>query len=320
MTAKKMFPYILAAFLTTAAFAPARSEVIDKIAIIVNGEIITQSEIDRMLFPLFQQYRTMYQGGELESKIEEARQKIVQQLIEDRLILCEAKKLNMEVLDKEVEEKIEETADSRFGSRAAFEAAMAEQRVTMKELKERYRDQIMTRRLVDQKIGSKIVVTPVELNDYYNKRSAEFVHPEMVKLRNILLKPKEGVSASKTADLAKEISRRLRSGGDFAELARIYSDGPGADEGGLMGYSKKGDLLPEIEKVVFNMKEGEVSDMIQTGLGYHIFKMEERVQQKVLPLESVRRDIEELIYRDKVKDKLKGWIEGLKKNAYIAFK
>ena len=87
-----------------------------------------------------------------------------------------------------------------------------------------------------------------------------------------------------------------------------------------MGYIKRGDLLPEIEKAVFVLKPGEVTGIVQTSLGYHIFKVEEKEAPKTLSLSEVRHDVESAVYKSKADAKIKGWLEGLKKNAYIAFK
>lgn len=295
------------------------AEVVDKIAIIVNNEIITQQEIDRMLIPVYEQYRAMYHGDELTKKLEEARQKIIEQLIDDKLILAEARRQNIEVEEKEVDIRVEEAA-RRFGSKEKFDEVLKGQRLTIREVRTRYREQLMMRRLIDQRIGSGITITPVEISAYYNKHINEFAQPEGLKLRNILIKVKEGPGSEKESGLAGEISATLKGGGDFAELAKTYSEGPGAEDGGLMGYVKRGDLLPEIEKVVFALSEGEVSDVIQTGVGYHIFKVEEKMEPRNLSITEARRDIEDAIYQEKIKEKVSGWLSGLKKNAYIAFK
>ncbi len=307
---------IMLGFLTA---APLYAEVVDKIAVVVNNEFITQSEIDRQLEPVYEQYRTIYSGDELAKKLEEARQNIIGQLIDDKLILSEAKKLNIEVDDKDVEERVSEVK-KQFNSQAEFEKALEEQGLTLKELRKRYKENIMSRRLIDQKIGSKVLVSPIEINEYYEKHIKEYLQPEEISLSNILLRPKKDVEVEKTLGLAKEILRRIREGGDFANLARKYSEGPNAKEGGLMGYVKKGDLLPEIEAVVFGLKEGETSDVIQTSLGYHIFKVEEKKERKIRELSEVQHKVEEAVFREKVRTRLVGWIEGLKNNAYIAFK
>jgi peptidyl-prolyl cis-trans isomerase SurA len=317
MTIRK--PFLSLAISLILISSPAIGAVVDKIAVVVNGEIITQGEIEKLMIPVYEQTRRMYKGKELLNRLEEARQDIVQQLIEERLITSEAKRLNLEVDDQEVEDKINESV-KRFGSRAALEGALKEQRITMKELRAKYREQIMNRRLIDQKVGAKITVSPTEIEDYYNSHPEQFIQPESVKLRNILIKPKSDADAPKALKQANEILRRLKEGCDFEGLARTYSEGPGADEGGIMGYAGRGDLLPEIEKAVFSVKEGEVTDIVKTQMGYHIFKVEERRQSEPLKLSQVRRDVEEAIFREKMRQKLKGWLEGLKKNAYIAFK
>lgn len=309
---------IAALFLTAAYSGAVRCEVIDKISVVVNDEVVTEGEIDRLMIPAYQKYTGLYKGNVLLKKLEEARQKVIEQLIEDKLMLSEAKKMNIVVDDKEVQDKIEETV-KHFESRKAFEDALEQQRVTVKTLRQRYLEQIMVKKAVDKKVGSRIMMSPIDVSNYYNSHLTDFAAPAEVKLWNILIKT-DPVNPQKKYELVREILRRLREGGDFAGLAKEYSEGPNASEGGLMGYVKKGDLMPEIEKVVFNMKEGETSNMVQTSLGYHIFKVEEKRDERTLSFAEARRQAEETVYRDKIQSKVKEWIAGLKKNAYIAFR
>lgn len=318
MTMRKKVIALMFSFLIF-SMNPAHCEVVDKIVVIVNNEIITQREIDRVLMPIYEQYQALYYGDELVKKLDEARKKVIEQLIEDRLILSEAKKLNIEVDERDVEARLADVK-KRFSSKEEFEHVLSGQGLALKDLTTRYREQMMTRGLIDRKVGSKVTVSPVEINRYYDEHMNEFIQPEGITLRNILIRPKKDLAPEKALDLANEILRRIQEGGDFALLAKEYSEGPNASEGGLMGYVKKGDLLPEIESVVFNLKDGELSGIIQTSLGYHIFKVEEKRERKVLSLSEVRADVEEAVFREKVKDRLKGWIETLRKNAYIAFK
>ena len=285
----------------------------------VNNEAITQREVDRFLAPIYEQYRALYYGDELVARIEEAKQKVMEQLIEDKLILSEARLRNIEVDETDLDGRIGE-AIKRAGSKERFEAALKEQGLSLRDLRARYKDQAMVRKLIDQKIGAKITVTPVEVNNYYNNHSGEFIQPEQVKLRNILIRPRSEAGVKEALDLAKDILIRLQKGEDFAALAKEYSSGPNASEGGLMGYVKRGDLLPEIDKIIAGLEEGSISDIVQTPLGYHIFKVEERSERKAYALSDVRHDIEEAIFREKAKEKIKSWVGDLKKNAYISFK
>jgi len=315
---KKILYSLVSAFMILSS-GPLYAAIVDKIVVVVNNEVITQGEIDRQLAPIFMQYRNIYKGNELIKKLEEAKQNITGQLIEERLMLSEAKKLNIEVTEKEIDAKIAEI-QKRFASEDEFERALAGQHVALKDLRSRYRDQIMTKKLIDQKVGAKVMITPAKVTEYYEKHTSEFTQSEEISLWNILIKPKPDMNPKKMQELVKDIAKRIKEGADFSELAKIYSDGPGAAEGGLMIGVKRGDLLPQIEEVVFKMKTGECSDVIQTAIGYHFFKIEEKKEPKSLTLSEARQQIEEAIFRDEIKAKGRGWLDSLKKSAYIAFK
>jgi peptidyl-prolyl cis-trans isomerase SurA len=306
---------VLAAFTALAGAA-----VVDRIVVVVNNEIITQREVDIMLAPVYGQYRNMYKGEELIKMLEDVREKILKQLIEDRLIFSEAKKLNITIEEKEVDVKIDEMRN-RVGSERELENMLNEQNLTLNELRARYKEKIMIRKLVDQKVGAKIIITPLEVKNYYNDNKDSFMQPEELKLKTILIKPKkeQGGDAG-SLQLIRDLMKRLKEGCGFEELAKEYSDAPGAGEGGLMGYVKKGDLMPQIEDIVFNLKEGEITGIIQSPLGYHIFKVDEKRIRRMRELAEVRQDIEEFLYREKASQKLKGWIDTLAKSAYIEFK
>lgn len=301
------------------ASSMAFAVVIDKIVVIVNGEAVTEREIERILEPIYEQYRGLYYGDELIKKLEEVRSKVLDQLVEDKLILSEAKRLEIPIDEKDIDARVREVS-KRFASQEEMERALVEQGLTLKELRRSYKEQMMVRRLIDSKIGSTIMISPVEIKAYYEKHSNEFVQPAQVKVANILIRPKADLPPDKAKALAQELHDRLRQGGDFAAVAKQYSEGPHAAEGGEMGYLKKGDLLPEIEKIIFELKPGEISPVIETSLGYHIFKVEDRMERQGKTFSDVRREIEETLFREKVRDKIRVWVFNLKKNAYIEFK
>lgn len=310
----------LLAILVLIAAAPSHAGLVDKIAIVVNNEVVTMSEIDQMLTPVYARYKIIYKDeGELIRKMEEARQRIVEQLIEDKLIVSEAKRQNVEIDEKEVDARLREV-EKQFGSKNAFTRALMEQHLSLKDLRTRYREQLMSRRIIDKKIGSNILVTPVEIHSYYDSHRIDFAQPSEVSLSNIMIRPRDGSDDVRAHELAQDIANKLKDGGDFAALAQSYSEGPGAADGGAMGMIKKGDLMPELEKAVFALKSGDVSDVIKTPLGYHIFKVDEVREQRILTESEAYKEIEELLYRDKIKARIKDWLITLRKNAYIAFK
>lgn len=296
-----------------------RPETLDKIMVVVNNEVITQGEIDKMLGPAYQHYKSMYQGDELIRKLDDTRQAILAQLIDEKLVLSEARKKSIEVDEKDVAKKMEE-AQSRFGAKELFEKALAEQRLTPKELKNRFRDQLMARKLIDEHVGSRIIITPVDVSEYYKEHPEEFTQPEEVSIRCILIRATKDRTLAQSAELAARIREQLGNGADFGDLAKAYSEGPGASDGGMMGYKRRGDLLPDIENAVFGLKEGDVSEPVRSSLGIFIFKVDQKRAAKTMTFSEARRFIEEAIYKEKAKEKMKAWVENLKKHAYIAFK
>lgn len=311
---------VLTLVIITVLAALSHAAVVDRIVVVVNNEIITQREVDIMLAPIYGQYRSMYKGEELIRMLEDVREKILKQLIEDRLIFSEAKKLNITIEEKEIDARVDEMK-SKVGSEKELESMLNEQNLTLNELRARYKEKIMIRKLVDQKVGARIIITPLEAKNYYNDNKESFMQPEEIKLRTILIKPKkEQGGEAGSLQLMRDLVKRLKEGCDFEGLAKEYSDAPGADEGGLMGYVKKGDLMPQIEDIIFNLKEGEITGIIQSPLGYHVFKIDEKRIRRMKELAEVRQDIEEFLYREKASQKLKGWIDSLAKSAYIEFK
>ncbi len=304
----------------TVLAALSHAAVVDKIVVVVNNEIITQREVDIMLAPIYGQYRNMYKGEELIKMLEDVREKILKQLIEDRLIFSEAKKLNITIEEKEIDARIDEMR-GKVGSERELENMLNEQNLTLNELRARYKEKIMIRKLIDQKVGARIIITPLEVKNYYNDNKDSFMQPEEIRLRAILIKPKkEQGGEAGSLQLMRDLMKRLKEGCDFEGLAKEYSDAPGASEGGLMGYVKKGDLMPQIEDIVFNLKEGEITGIIQSPLGYHVFKVDEKRIRRMRELAEVRQDIEEFLYREKASQRLKSWIDSLAKSAYIEFK
>jgi parvulin-like peptidyl-prolyl isomerase len=179
----------------------------------------------------------------------------------------------------------------------------------------------MIRRLIDQKVGARIIITPLEVKTYYAEHKDQFLQPQEVLVRQILIKAgKDQASQAAALKKIRGISDGIKEGRDFAALAKEYSEGSNPEDGGLMGYIKPGDMMPQLEEIIFKLKDQETSGIVQSSLGYHLFKVEERKLSRNKELSEVRQEIEEFLYREKANQKLKGWIDSLAKNAYIEFK
>lgn len=294
------------------------AEVANKILAVVNDEVITSQELNELLAPLYIQCQATYKGKELEEKIAQAKKDALDQLMEDRLILQEAKKENILISDSEVQEKIEEL-QQRFSTPEEFAAALEQQDINLKRLERIYREQLMIKELVSRQVRLKVVVEPNQVTEYYQKHSGEFKDPESLRLSNILIRTKDRLDSEAKAQ-AEQILTSLKEGANFAQLAQEYSQGPKAKEGGDMGFVFKGTLLKEIDEIIFKLNPGEISNLIKTDLGYHIFKVEEKRPEQVKPLHTVHDQINDMLFKQKFEERFKEWIGKLKKNAYIAIK
>lgn len=312
-----IFWILAVSFIFTAGTSSA--EIIDKVLAVVNNEVITQSELDRILFPIYTQYSEIYSEEELPEKMDEARQEMILQMIEDKLIIQEAQKEGITVAGKEVDERIVEIK-SKFPNEEEFEAALEGQGLNLDILEKRYEEQARMKKIFDKKVKSQIVIVPTEVQEYYKGHISEFEEPETVVLRVITLKVNQPEEKQKVFEKAQNIRKAFDEGKTFEEMAQKFSEDAYAIEGGLMGYVKKGQLMQEIDEKIFALKPGEFSDVIESDLSFRIFKVDEKILPHTSSFEQVREKIQNAIYQEKVKEKFDEWLDKLKKDAYISIK
>ena len=297
----------------------SHADVVGKILVIVNDEIITQGEVDRILTPIYKQYKELYGDQELARKLDEARRNVLQKLIQNKLLLTEAKRRKMEVGDEEIERKVAEVR-KRFPNEKEFKKALAEENIVLSELEKRFKERIIIDKLIDMEIRRRVSVSPSEIMAYYQRHRGQFEEPEKIRLRSILIKVSEERPAGEALELARKILARLKEGANFTSLAEKYSDGPYAQSGGDMGWVKAGELMARINDPIFSLGENEISNILETGLGFHIFMVEENLPSRTKQFHEARDEIEQILFSNKIEEHLGQLIENLKKDAYIAFR
>ncbi|NOY69002.1 MAG: hypothetical protein GXP53_05845 [Deltaproteobacteria bacterium] len=187
-------------------------------------------------------------------------------------------------------------------------------------LRDQIRENLAIQELIDKDIMSKISITPEIEKAYYESHKDKFTKPEQVHARHILIKLSSDAGDAKKAEAKKkidEIVKKLKKGADFAELAKTYSEGPSAKNGGDLGFFSHGQMVEPFEKAAFALKPGEISDIVTTRFGYHIIKLEEKKPAVVTSFEEAKPALEEQIKRDEAKKAIDPYIENLKKNATI---
>jgi len=298
-----------------------KAEIVDGIVAVVNNEVVTQAELNAILLPLYTQYKSTYSDEELLMKIDEAKKNILYKLIEDKLILQEAHKIGMPATDEEVAERLEQIK-SQFSSSEEFKSALASQGLTVVDLKEKYREQLIKEKMVNREVRSRVSVTPIEIALFYEKNEDDFNLPAQVKVMTIMIRKSEADPESNTDSLKKikMIELKMAEGEDFTKLAREYSQDPSAVDGGDMGYINKGQMMKKIDEVIFSLQPGEISETIETPVGYHVFKIVEVKEAGAESFDEARMQIENYLFQEKAKERFDEWMTNLKENAYISVK
>jgi len=291
----------------------------NKILVVVNDEVITQADLDVALAPVTNELKKEFSGDELKAKIEETRDEMLNQMAEDKLILQEAKRRGVIVEESEIDERLKDV-QMRFTSTSDFRDEVEKIGLTVTILRNRYKEQLMMTKLVNHEVKEKVVVTPAEISDYYDKHPEEFKSPESVHLKNIMIRLDEATTEPLAKQKADDVCRLMKEGRDFSDLAKLYSQGAKAEEGGDLGFVLKGQMREEFDKVIFALKAGEASSPIKTDTGYYIFKVEEKKESYLRPLSEVRDDVENAIFREKAQKRYQEWIAKLKRDAFIQFK
>ncbi len=315
-----IFIFLLAAF-TASSFGKVSfgAEVVERILAVVNDEIITEQDLEFVMAPVVAQYRTRYTGAGLEEKLKEARQEFLDKIIEDRLILSEAKRKQVILKDVEVDDMMSEVRN-KFPDKEHFLKALEEQGLTEKKLWNRFHDQLLSQKLVGYEVKSRVSVSPGEINEYYKSHASEFEQGDRVRLQQILIRVGSR-SDEEALAFAESLLKELREGKSFEDLAKNYSEGSEAKEGGEMGWVEKGQLMGEIDEKIFALTDGQVTaPPVKSSLGYHLFKVVERKKLSVKPFAEVKDQIQEKLFRGKLKERLDSWIANLKKNAYISIR
>ena len=299
-------------------------QLVDRVAAVVNNEIITQSEFDTIFRPIYDQIQKAYQGPDLSSQLETVRLKLLNQLIEDRLVYQEAQKLGITVSDAEIQEDLS-VFKAQFPNPSAFEKEMERSGLNFPDIEKRIRERISIMKLHQSLIRSNVIVSPAEVEQYYKDHPGEFAQKEQVKAWCITLPKneeagKKGMTDETSKKKARQLIEQLKRGADFEKLAKEHSQDSHAVQGGFVGFVQRGDMVGSIDKVLFSLPKGSISDVLETEFNYHIFKVDEKHPASNKTFEQAKDEITEKLFRMKAHERFVKWMDELKKKSYISIR
>ncbi len=318
----RIFPlfFFTLLFLSICCLRGASAEIVDRVLAVVGDEVVTLYDVEQEGAALFSQIELSSPPGEKDARLYEARKRVVERLVEDLLLLAEARRMGLAVRDDEVDSAIERVKAENGISQEELLKALEMEGVTYGGYREKMKDRILRAKLIDRRVRSGIEVSDDDIRMYYERNRDDFKIDEEVRVRHILfLIPRDaGEEALRKVRMrAMEVLHRAREGEDFAELARIYSEGPSAPEGGDLGFFRREDMVREFSDAAFALKDGEVSGLVRTPFGLHIIKMIERRGGIPRPLDEVKDEIRSRIYGEEVEKGIGELVRKLKERAEV---
>jgi peptidyl-prolyl cis-trans isomerase SurA len=303
----------------TVTAAEREATVVDGIAAVVNGEVITYSQVRALSAPQERMLRQQYTGQELASKLTELRELAVKDLIDRRLVIQAFKKESFEIPDHLVDMRIQEIIRESFGGdRNTFVKTLEAQNFTLGEFKQKEMEKIIVGAMKGHNVKTNSVVSPTKIEEYYRKHRDEFTSKEQIKLRMIMISGhKDTANAPAQKELAEEVLGKLASGAEFEQMAQMYSEDSTKDNGGDWGWIERKTLAEPLEKFAFNMPVARISNIIDYAGNYYILKVDDKHGGTTKSLNEVRADIEKKLVQEEAQQIQERWLASLRQKAYI---
>ena len=297
----------------------ADAEVVDGIAAIVNGEIITFSQVRQVSAPREKMVRSQFSGEELVAKIKEARMAALKDLIDRQLIIQQFKKDSFQIPDHYVDERVKEIVRDDFGGdRNTFIKTLEAQNFSLGQFKKMETEKMIVQAMRMKNVKPTTQVSPTKVEEYYQKHREEFTAKEQVKLRMIMIPAHAGTeNAAAQKALAQEILGKLAAGADFDQMAKMYSEDSTKSVGGDWGWIERKTLAAPLEKVAFSLRPGKVSNIIEVGDNFYILKVDDKHGGTTRSLAEVRPDIEKKLQQEEAEALQERWLASLREKAYI---
>lgn len=345
----KKFPAILIALAVLGAGtagAQETREILDGVAAIVNSNVITFSQVREFVQPVIQQLRREYSGQELMDKVRAAQMDALNNLIDRSLIIQEFNTKGYSIPESVIEQQINEIIAADYaGDRTAFTKTLQAQKLTLSQYREKIRERTIVQAMRNRKTQQEVVVSPYKIEQYYKAHLADFKVEEQIKLRLIYIKkapPSEAIATTNTVattatgtneppttvappappvdvrrQLGEDVVAKLDAGAKFADLAKQFSDGKEAQQGGDWGWVGKDALRKELNEVAFTLKPGEHSKLIDTKEGYYVIQVDDHKAAYTKPLRDIQESVEKLLLQQQRATMQEKWVKELRDKAFI---
>jgi peptidyl-prolyl cis-trans isomerase SurA len=319
--------------------APAKDDtVVEEIVARVNNSIVTREDLHRSHEQMVQEVRQQQSGGDTNATVADREKNLLRDLIDQQLLVQKGTDLGLSV-DTELVKRLDDLRkEMKAESIDDLEKLAQQQGVSFEDFKQNMKNNLMTQKVISSEVGGRIQFTRDEIQKYYDEHKKDFDLPERIRLAEILIPaappsqakddkgnplppmdptPEQIAAAQAKAD---EAMAKLKAGSKWQDVAKQYSSGPTAQEGGDLGFFKRGLLDKSLEDKTFALKEGDTTDVIRTKQGFVILKVLEHSPAGVPPLNRMENRIQEVLYYQKIDPALRQYLTKLREDAYIDIK
>jgi peptidyl-prolyl cis-trans isomerase SurA len=312
-----------------AAKAPARTgegKVVEEIIARVNNEIITKSELDKARAAAAEQAQSECSGRctqeQLQVAVEDGQKFALRDLVDQSLLSQRGKDMGISVEPEVVKQLDQVRQQNKLKDMDDLEKAVTSQGINWEDFKNNFRNKLITQEVIRREVGGHITIGREDALKYYNEHKQEFVRPEQIALSAIEIKT-EGKKESEIPELkakAENLRKRVTDGEDFGELAKRFSDGSTAQQGGYLGIYKQGELTKELWDAVATLKKKEMTSVIETKQGFLVLQVLEHFSEGEQPFDKVENEIMDKLYSEKMEPALREYLKTLREQSYVVIK
>jgi peptidyl-prolyl cis-trans isomerase SurA len=307
------------------ARAQSKATVVEEIVARVNNDAITLSDVQKGDQALHEEIVHDCQGclpDKVEEVYREKQKDLLRDLIDQALLVERAKDMAISVETDVIKRLDEMRKQNNIASMEDMEKEVEKQGMGWEDLKTQIRNSLLTQEVIRREVGSHINIPNDEVKKYYEEHQKDFVRPEQVALAEIFLStdgksPEEMSSVEKKAE---DLRNRVVKGEDFNEIAKHFSEGSTAKDGGSLGTFEHGQLSKQLEDIVFKMDKGQMTEVIQTKTGFEVLKVEAHFEAGLQPQDKVENEIMNRIYAQKMQPTMRDYLGQLREQSYVMVK
>src|SRR5712664_3559741 len=305
---------------------PDSGKTVEEIIARVNNEIITRSEYNKARLASEEEAKSECQNRctpeQLQIDIEDRQKNTLRDLVDQSLLVQRAKDMGVSVEPELIKKLNAIRTENKLPSMEELEKAVSGQGTNWEDFKNNIRNNLLQQRVMSSEVGSHITISDEEVTKYYEAHKTEFVRPEQVALREIVVstegkKPEDLPELKKKAETAL---KRVQDGEDFGEIAKRLSDGSTKSQGGFLGIYKRGELSKELEDKVFKMKRNELTEVMETKQGFLILQVLEHYDEGQQSLDKVKNEIMDKLYSARMEPALREYLKTLREQSYVVIK